>query len=458
MLSFQKPFKIGKLISKYFLHPSLRSGGLEEWKARLLVAIHLFILIIGLLCDLAANYLVPGENHPPLKEGMLIVMLFILIFKKWGSFKISGNLLAGIVFIVLLQSVFSTGGLYSDNLLWMVTAPLLALLFVNRFSGFSWLMALLALTVYLYILDINAPVDFYPSQRKGMDSVYFLISYSGLFIMVVGVVLVFATGQGMIIKALDEKQKELSRQKAELSRQTQSLLEAEAKILASNKELSQFASAAAHDLKEPLRMINMYTQLIKRKIGDLTDNSTNEYMAFVTDGVVRMERLLTDLLEYSRLGRKNGQASDINLNDTLFVVINNLTAAMKDTDAAILSNNLPVIKGTNTEMMQLFQNLIANSIKFRQKEVKPVIEISHHESNGSHKFLFKDNGIGIPDNARESVFNIFERLHSKEDYEGTGIGLATCKKIVNNLGGEIWVQPASSQGTIFCFTIPAHDN
>lgn len=438
------------------IHSKLKSDILILRKARLLVTIHLFLLIVAVLMDVFNSLFFPEEN-PPLKVGATIVVILIFVFRKWGNLKLSGNLIAALLGAVLVPAVYETGGLYSDNLLWMMGVPLLSLLFSNRVFGFSWLLALLSFTYLLYTQEINAPVS-YRQQTLHLDGLYFLITYSGLFIMIVGIVLIFATGQALIIKALNEKQKELSRQKAELSKQTQSLLEAEAKILASNKELSQFASAAAHDLKEPLRMINMYTQLIKRKIGDLTDNSTNEYMGFVTDGVVRMERLLTDLLEYSRLGRKNGQATDINLNDTLFVVINNLTAAMKDTEAAILSNNLPVIKGTNTEMMQLFQNLIANSIKFRQKEVKPVIEISHQESNGSHKFLFKDNGIGIPDHARESVFNIFERLHSKEDYEGTGIGLATCKKIVNNLGGEIWVQPAATQGTIFCFTIPALHN
>ncbi|MCB0518381.1 MAG: hypothetical protein H6577_02580 [Lewinellaceae bacterium] len=384
-------------------------------------------------------------------------ILLLYVFKKRGDFIISGNLLAAVVSIVLAVATFGTGGLYSDNLLWMMAAPLLALLFANIVSGIFWLSALILFTIFLFLLDLQTPGS-YREQTYALDGLYFVITFIGLFIMVVGIVFIFAKGQEIIIKALDEKQRQLSLQKAELTKQTQSLLEAEAKILASNKELSQFASAAAHDLKEPLRMINVYTQLIKKNLAAHTDPATKEYMGFVTDGVMRMEKLLVDLLEYSRLGRKNGQPMDVNLNDTLFVVINNLMASMKDTQAAVLANNLPVVKGSTTEMMQLFQNLIANSIKFRQKGIHPVIEINHHLEGGRHTFLFKDNGIGVPEHSRENIFNIFERLHSKEEYEGTGIGLATCKKIVNNLGGDIWVKPAETEGTVFCFTIPAQQN
>lgn len=445
------------LIDRWFIAKHLKVGGLSHWKARLLVSIHLFLFLITFVMEVIGLVFGHESGMPPLLFALLTIVPLLYVFRRFGNFVISGNLLAFVISLVLLQSIFESGGLFSDNLLWMLTAPLIALLFANRASGYIWLGILILLTLFLYARDLQEPSTFI-EQIKDLDSIYYVISYCGLFVIVVGVVLVFATGQAMIIKALDEKQRQLSLQKAELTKQTQSLLEAEAKILASNKELSQFASAAAHDLKEPLRMINVYTQLIKKNLAAHTDPATKEYMGFVTDGVMRMEKLLVDLLEYSRLGRKNGQPMDVNLNDTLFVVINNLMASMKDTQAAVLANNLPVVKGSTTEMMQLFQNLIANSIKFRQKGIHPVIEINHHLEGGRHTFLFKDNGIGVPEHSRENIFNIFERLHSKEEYEGTGIGLATCKKIVNNLGGDIWVKPAETEGTVFCFTIPAQQN
>ena len=421
-------------------------------KARVLIIIHLFLIFISVLMHLFNTTFFP-EANPQLKLGVLIGIGLLYVFKRWGSFMVSGNLLSLFVGLILGQAVFITGGLYSDNLLWLMAVPLLALLFSNPTSGFLWLVALLGFTSYLYLLEMQATTSF-RQQTLHLDGSYFWVTYCGLFVMVVGIVLIFATGQALIIKTLQEKQEELTRQKAEITRQAQSLKEAEEKLISSNQQLEQFAYAASHDLKEPLRMINMYTQLTRKKLTAYLDQDTREYMAFVTDGVVRMERLLTDLLEYSRLGRNKQEGRDANLNDVLQIVISNLMAAMKETDAAILSNQLPVIKASATEMIRLFQNLISNSIKFRQKGVKPVVEITCQSQNGSYVFQFHDNGIGIPEEHRSKVFNLFERLHSIRDYEGTGIGLASCKKIVNHLGGEIWIEPGGKEGTTFCFSIP----
>ncbi len=422
-------------------------------KARTLVAIHLFLFFVAAAFQIANSFIFDDMETPPLAIAMIVAVGLILIFRKWGNFILSGNLLAFFLFLVLFLTTFETGGLYSDNLLWMVVSPLLALLFANVSSGFIWLIALQGCAFYLFMLDSNSG-GIYREQTLQFDALYYFTTYAGLFTILVGIVLIFATGQAMIIKAILEKQVELAEQKAELSRQTQSLIEAEAKLIASNKELEQFAYAASHDLKEPLRMIGSYTQLIKRRLSNQQDDPTVEYMGYVTDGVARMEKLLNDLLEYSRLGRRSENDKEVKLDDILLMVVGNLVTTMKETDAAVYTNPLPVVKASSTEMMQLFQNLISNSIKFRQKGVKPVIRISHESKDGNHVIHFHDNGIGIPAEHREGVFNIFERLHSRHEYEGTGIGLATCKKIVSNMGGNIWVHPEESEGTTFIFTIP----
>ncbi|MCU0349051.1 MAG: ATP-binding protein [Saprospiraceae bacterium] len=380
-------------------------------------------------------------------------LMLTFIFKRFGNFWISGNLLAFVLFLLFLEAVFATGGLYSDNLLWMMATPLTALLFANPRSGMVWLGMLVGVTFYLYFLDYQSPGHF-KSQTEDLDGLYYLITYSGLFIMLIGIVLIFATGQSMIIKALDAKQKELSKQKLELTRQKEALMEAELKLKAINKELEHFAYSASHDLKEPLRMIGSYVSLIKRKFGTELDASTVEYMGFITDGVSRMEKMLNDLLQYSRLGRSNEQLRDHDINDTLLVVMRNLMAAMETTNTAIYSNQLPVLHASSVEMVQLFQNLISNSIKFRRPEIPPVIGITYHDDTDRHRFMIMDNGIGIPEKSKETVFNIFEKLHSIQEYEGSGIGLATCKKIVNNMGGKIWVEPEKTDGTTFVFTLP----
>jgi signal transduction histidine kinase len=429
---------------------------LVHWKARLHVAILSFLLFIVFLLWIAATFIVRAQEHPPLSFGILLLLSLLWIFKKWGNFILSANLLALAAAIVLVKTTFDTGGLYSDNLLWLMIAPLLALLFADRISGFCWLILLVFFTSYLFFTENNLPGQFQFHQQE-FDNLYFFISYSGLFVMVVGIVLVFASGQAMIIEALNEKHKELIRQKEEISQQAQSLREAEQNLITINRELEQFAYAASHDLKEPLRMIKSYTQLIRRRMNAHIDETSSEYIAFVTDGVTRMDKLLSDLLEYSRLGRNKNQNTEIDLNDTLLTVMNNLMVTMIETQTTILSNPLPVIHGSSTEMMQLFQNLVANAIKFRRKEDSPRIEIIHKVENGFHVFRFKDNGIGIPEESKDRVFNIFERLHGKEEYEGTGIGLATCKKIVNHHGGDIWVDSQESPGTTFTFTVPCQN-
>lgn len=446
-------FNIISIIDRFLIPKEARGTVFLLRKARTLVSIHLFLLIAAASFQIANSLVFHDMETPPLSIAIVIALALIFIFKKWGNFNLSGNLLAFFLFAVLFSATFDTGGLYSDNLLWMIVAPLLALLFANIRSGFFWLFALLGVAIYLYVLEIEAPVS-YREKTFQFDGLYYLTTYIGLFTIIVGIVLIFATGQTMIIKALFEKQRELSEQKAELAKQTQSLIEAERKLKASNQELEHFAYAASHDLKEPLRMIGSYTQLIKRTLNKNLDGSTNEYMGYVTDGVSRMETLLNDLLEYSRLGRRSGSIREVDLNDTIFMVINNLMTAMKKNEAEIYANELPVIHGLATEMVQLFQNLISNSIKFKQPGVRPVIEIIHRYENETHVFEFQDNGIGIPPEHSEGVFNIFERLHSHHEYEGTGIGLATCKKIITNMGGRIWVEPNEEAGTTFIFTIP----
>ena len=409
----------------------------------------LLVLTVSFYISNQAN----NVSGPLLGVALFIILSLITTFRVYRSFNLSGNLLAFFLFLLQAEAVFRTGGIYSDNLLWIMASPLLAMLFANIISGLLWLCALIGFTVFLYFSEIQAAVSF-KTQTYGFTPDYYMGTYIGLFVIIVGLVLIFATGQKLIIKALNAKQDELGKQKEELAAQQESLQKAHVQLKAINQELEQFAYAASHDLKEPLRMIKMYTQFIDKKLNSKFDKSTREYFWFVTDGVSRMERLLTDLLEYSRLGRNNRKAQDTDLNDVLFAVMNNLTATMQETNTAIKCNKLPVIKSTSTEMMQLFQNLISNSIKFKQPDLNPLIEIQYEERNHSHHLFVKDNGIGIAKEDCARVFNIFERLHSKAEFEGTGIGLATCKKIVDNLGGKIWVEPGEKEGTVFQILIP----
>lgn len=221
-----------------------------------------------------------------------------------------------------------------------------------------------------------------------------------------------------------------------------------------NLQLESFAYIASHDLKEPLRMIHSFTQLLYRRMKPHFDESSKDYMDFILDGVKRMQHLLEDLLKYSTIGRQETDLELTDLNDTIYNVIQNVQHTIKEKKAEIMIEPLPSVKVYPMQMVQLFQNLISNALKFTPKNILPIIEIGVKENEEEYIFSLKDNGIGIQKEYLQKIFLVFKRLHTKEEYNGTGIGLATCKKIIENLGGQIWVESEYSVGTTFFFTIP----
>ncbi len=219
----------------------------------------------------------------------------------------------------------------------------------------------------------------------------------------------------------------------------------------SNRELEQFAYVASHDLQEPLRMVSSFTQLLAIRYKEKLDTEANEFIQFAVDGALRMQNLINDLLEYSRIETKGKKLSVTDMQNVLGQTINNLNIKIKEQNALITNDDLPIIIADGGQMVQLFQNLIGNSLKFCQ--TSPRIHISAKEDKNHYLFSVKDNGIGIDSQYFEKIFQVFQRLHSKEEYGGTGIGLAICKRIVERHGGKIWVESKPGEGTIFNFTI-----
>lgn len=221
----------------------------------------------------------------------------------------------------------------------------------------------------------------------------------------------------------------------------------------SNKELEQFAYVASHDLREPLRSVSSFSRLLSKKIKDQADEETHQYIQFINDGAARMERLIADLLEYSRVGTQGGDFSKVDMNNVIRAALQNLSAAISESGAKITYTDLPQVQGDETQLIQLFQNLIANAIKFRPKNKITQIKIGCKAKNDKFEFSVSDNGIGIPESQRERIFMIFQRLHTTEEYQGSGIGLAVCKKIVERHGGKIWCTASPEGGTTFAFTL-----
>ncbi|ADZ09296.1 PAS/PAC sensor signal transduction histidine kinase [Methanobacterium lacus] len=237
------------------------------------------------------------------------------------------------------------------------------------------------------------------------------------------------------------------RKKAEM--QMASLLK---ELERSNRELEQFAYVTSHDLKEPLRMISSFTKLLEQKFKGQLDEDADNYINYIVDGTKRMQRLLDDLLAYSRISNEV-KYEPLKLTEIVNESIHNLKVAIDENQAEITVDPLPEVVANRTQMIQLFQNLIANAIKFQSKK-KPVIHVSCEESGNKYYFSVQDNGIGIDSKNLDRVFKMFQRLHTADEYDGTGIGLSITKKIVQQHSGAVWVESKLDEGSTFYFSIP----
>ena len=224
-------------------------------------------------------------------------------------------------------------------------------------------------------------------------------------------------------------------------------------LASSNEELEQFAYISSHDLQEPLRMITSYLQLLQRKYQGNLDEKADKYINFAVDGAFRMQNLIIDLLEYSRVGTGDDEPENSDFEFILNKVLSDIKAVIKENNATISYDQLPEVMADSTQMAQVFQNLILNGIKFHGEEA-PKIHISAEKKKNEWVFSVQDNGIGIDPQYSERIFEIFKRLNSRDRYPGTGIGLAICKKIVERHGGRIWVESESGKGSTFYFTLP----
>ena len=294
-----------------------------------------------------------------------------------------------------------------------------------NFPGFDWLV--------LFRLDrdqVYAPID----------RLIWMVGGIGLLVILP------LTGYGIWVSW------ELGREKNDLVEARQKLEESVAELGRSNADLQQFAYVASHDLQEPLRMVSSYTQLIARRYKGKLDADADEFIAFAVDGANRMQRLILDLLAYSRVNTAGRQFEPTAMETVLTAALNNLTNAVKESQAIITHDPLPAVMGDDKQLAQLFQNLLSNAVKFGGAQ-PPRIHISAKQADGEWLFSVRDHGIGLDPQYADRIFVIFQRLHTREEYPGTGIGLAICKKIIERHGGHMWVESELGKGATFYFTL-----
>ncbi|MEU1812678.1 sensor histidine kinase [Micromonospora aurantiaca (nom. illeg.)] len=223
----------------------------------------------------------------------------------------------------------------------------------------------------------------------------------------------------------------------------------------SNRDLEQFAYVASHDLQEPLRKVASFCQLLQRRYAGQLDERADQYIAFAVDGAQRMQRLINDLLAFSRIGRLTTGFTEVDLNKVMGDVAGQTEAALQYADAELTWGEMPTIRGEEPLLTNLLVNLVSNSVKFRRPDVPPKVHVSSRLVDGEWEISCRDNGIGIEPEFADKIFVIFQRLHSKDAYPGTGIGLAIVKKIVEYHGGRVWVDTDADEGTTIRFTLPA---
>jgi signal transduction histidine kinase len=255
----------------------------------------------------------------------------------------------------------------------------------------------------------------------------------------------------VIRRALKEKSERTLRHQAE-----KDLAKKADELARSNADLEQFAYVASHDLQEPLRMVAAYTQLLSERYRGKLDENADKFIGYASEGALRMQVLIQDLLAFSRVGRANAAYSLVDCNEVMEDVRKSLTSAIQESAAVITYAGLPEVWADRTQMAQLFQNLIGNAVKFRG-QAAPVISIHAEKAEAHWLFSVTDNGIGVAPEFAENIFVVFQRLNARTEYPGNGIGLAICKKIIERNGGKIWLESQAGSGSTFRFTIPFPD-
>lgn len=275
-------------------------------------------------------------------------------------------------------------------------------------------------------------------SRSGKQTPYYL---TGRTVSIGGKKLLVGTGLDITERRLAEVR--LNRAYEELQR--------------SNRELEQFAYVASHDLQEPLRMVSSFTQLLAKRYSDKLDQDGRDFIHYAVDGASRMQQLIQDLLSFSRVTTRGQPQTLIQAHDALREALENLQTTIRDTGAKITHDPLPEVEVDRTQLIQVFQNLIGNAIKYKKSDEIPRIHVSAEKQETEWVFSVRDNGIGIDPKYFDRIFTIFQRLHTRETYPGTGIGLALCKRIVERHAGRIWVESESGKGAVFRFSLPPLD-
>lgn len=438
----------------YFIPEKLNNSPEKKRKARIAVLAYLFVLSVILTLWIATR-IIGIDSQFPFAIALTILPLPLFIFRKNGAFELIGGSIGFFTFLFLFPITLHTGGLYSDDLLWLLLAPLLAFLIGGKVSGSVWSAVLLGCCMYLYHLETQQGTSML-YESPILDSKYYFISVLSLFITILGVVFIYEYQKSRLIKDIKGKRADLERQNMDLEdiveERTRSLRESNEQLRRSNEDLERFAYVASHDLQEPLRMVGNFGQLLKEEYGDKLDGDANLYINYMVYGASRMSGLIEGLLEYSRIGADGKEFEMTHTGRIVMEKCKELSLLLSERNAGVTTGRMPTIACDTRQLSMMFHNLITNALKFNDKPF-PIVQINCEETPKHWVFSVKDNGIGIDSENHGKIFEVFKRLHRKEEYEGTGIGLSMCKKIAVHHDGDIWLDSQKGVGTTFYFSV-----
>jgi signal transduction histidine kinase len=385
------------------------------------------VLIIFILLSFISKDYISGWIH---LVNLLFINVSIFICLKAKKILLACNTLAAIGLITIMTFLF-TGGPANTGFWWSIVYVVGVFLVTSKKWAVFWLLLYVIITLSIIGLSLGGVVTIAYAVPELLHLLF-------VFIITFAFVYYFNQVCEYYLRLANKRAEELARLNNELT--------------SANKELEEFAYVASHDLQEPLQTITNFTGLLEKQYTGKLDEDADQYLGFILNASSKMRALIKDLLDLSRVGR-DVKLTTVDCNAVLKEVMTQMEASLHQNKVKIRSSSLPVLSANEMGLSQLFQNLISNAIKFRVSDVDPEIEIAVEEKENEYLFSFKDNGIGIEEKYKSRIFIIFQRLHSADEYPGTGIGLAVCKKIIAQHNGKIWVESERGKGSIFYFTV-----
>ncbi len=423
-----------------------------HWRNLLFANTIIYILPLSLIALIPAIlFTVINQMWVILAADMIAVFLILLIgFSPKLTIQARRYCFVYCVYSIAIVILF-TVGLAGPGFLFMYGAAIFCIIiFPNEFSYFPSLLNLFICLIFAAFIPLN--IMPWADQDIHNLTEFALISSNLIFLSFLS--------SALLPKVFDGFHNSLKKEKEMRSRVDQQKRELEnalAELKNKNKDLEMFAYTSSHDLQEPLRMITSFLTLLQKKYGEQLDEKANQYIYYAVDGAKRMRQVILDLLQFSRAVHMEGKKEPVDLNqliDDICLLFRNMIDEKK---AVIRKSNLPTLFTNRTAFQQIFQNLINNALKYSEKNKPPIIEIGALEEDNNWTFSVADNGIGIPEEHSDKIFVLFQRLHNREEYSGTGMGLAIVKKMVENLNGRIWFEQNENTGTTFFFKIPKHE-